>query len=236
MQPIALECIVYDFHWGRLVSAPTDMHAPLNHSVSTRNHMQPATDPLFFTFISSFISLFTGWAGFRLLLFSGGLPSFSISAMFSLWYFCQYLRWGRERRGRERQRQLFTVARRRMSCSFSAARETLAMPPRACGARRSQPSSARILHGPCTSRLCESKERLSEGKKRDRGRGVRWNIIWRVGDQRYAISSRFPMECNQGSHIHLALLPHGDRPQAANRCPRRDPVPHCSSGEPTSYS
>lgn len=55
----------------------------------------------FFTFISSFISLFTGWAGFRLLLFSGGLPSFSISAMFSLWYFCQYLRWGGEMRGWE---------------------------------------------------------------------------------------------------------------------------------------
>lgn len=33
-------------------------------------------------FISSLISLFTGWAGFLLLLFSGGLPSFSISAMF----------------------------------------------------------------------------------------------------------------------------------------------------------
>lgn len=33
-------------------------------------------------FISSLISRFTGWAGFLLLLFSGGLPSFSISAMF----------------------------------------------------------------------------------------------------------------------------------------------------------
>lgn len=69
--------------------------------------------------------------------------------MFSLWYFCQYLRWGGERRGWERQ--LFTVARRRVSCSFSAARVTLVMPPRACGARLSQPSSARILHGPCAS-------------------------------------------------------------------------------------
>lgn len=42
------------------------------------------------TFISALISLFTGWAGFLLLLFSGGLPSFSISAMFSL-NLCQYL-------------------------------------------------------------------------------------------------------------------------------------------------
>lgn len=57
-----------------------------------------AQSPL--TFISSFISLFTGCAGLRLLLFSGGLPSFSISAMFSLWYFCQYLRWGGERKRR----------------------------------------------------------------------------------------------------------------------------------------
>lgn len=45
----------------------------------------------------------------------------------------------------------FTVARRRLSSSFSAARVTLAMPPRACGTRLSQPSSARILHGPCAS-------------------------------------------------------------------------------------
>lgn len=75
-----------------------DRHAPYNHS--TRNHMQLGTNTPF-TFISSLISLFTGWAGFRLLLFSGGLPSFSISAMFPLWYFCQYLRWGGERRGWE---------------------------------------------------------------------------------------------------------------------------------------
>lgn len=148
MQPIALECIVY-FHWGRLLQQTCMLlTTTLSPRVITCNWVQTH---FFFTFISSFISLFTGWAGFRLLLFSGGLPSFSISAMFSLWYFCQYLRWGRERRGWERQRQLFTVARRRMSCSFSAARVTLAMPPRACGARLSQPSSARILHGPCTS-------------------------------------------------------------------------------------
>lgn len=29
------------------------------------------------------------------------------------------------------------------------------------------------VRAPVVSRLCESKERLSEGKKRDRGRGVR---------------------------------------------------------------
>ncbi len=33
------------------------------------------------------------------------------------------------------------------------------------------------------------------------------------------ISSRFPMECNHSGHIHLALLAHGDRLQAANRYP-----------------
>lgn len=55
-------------------------------------------------------------------------------------------------RGGERETgKPFTVARRRLSCSFSAARVTLAMPPRACGTRLSQPSSARILHGPCAS-------------------------------------------------------------------------------------
>lgn len=30
-----------------------------------------------------------------------------------------------------------------------------------------------VVRAPVVSRLCESKERLSEGKKRDRGRGVR---------------------------------------------------------------
>lgn len=52
--------------------------------------------------------------------------------------------------GRERGEPL-TAARRRVSCSFSAARVTLAMPPRAAGARLIQPSSARILHDPCAS-------------------------------------------------------------------------------------
>lgn len=59
-----------------------------------------------------------------------------------------------ERRGareRQRRRRLFTVARRRASRSSSAARVTLVMPPRARGARLSQPCSARILRGPCAS-------------------------------------------------------------------------------------
>lgn len=47
MQPIALECMVY-CRWGRLVSASTDMHAPHNHSASTRNHMQLGTDPFLY--------------------------------------------------------------------------------------------------------------------------------------------------------------------------------------------
>lgn len=42
--------------------------------------------PSHLTFISSLISRLTGCAGFLLLLFSGGLPSFSISAIF-----CAYL-------------------------------------------------------------------------------------------------------------------------------------------------
>lgn len=84
----------------------THARTPHSHSAFTRaitgSWIPPSTPQTpslsFFTFISSFISLFTGWAGFLLLLFSGGLPSFSVSAMFSLKYFCQYLR-GPERVG-----------------------------------------------------------------------------------------------------------------------------------------
>ena len=128
------------------------MHAPHSHSVSTRNHMQLGTDPLSLPSSLHLSPFSPGELVFGFFYFPEVCPLFPSLPCF----LCDTSvniggEEGRGEGGRERQRQLFTVARRRMSCSFSAARVTLATPPRACGARLSQPSSARILHGPCTS-------------------------------------------------------------------------------------
>lgn len=141
--------VLYIFTEDAWLVLSTDMHAPHNHSVSTRNHMQLGTDPL----LPSSLHLFPFSPGelvFGSFYFPEVCPLFPSLPCFlcdtSVNICGEEGRWGGER-----QRQLFTVARRRVSCSFSAARVTLVMPPRACGARLSQPSSARILHGPCAS-------------------------------------------------------------------------------------
>lgn len=178
-QHTALWWILY-FHWGWVVNAYTDMHAPqpLFPCVITCNWAQ--------TPLPSFLHLFPFWLGELVSCFFyfpevyplfPSLPFF----MILLSIFAVRLGWKRGvRRGG------FTVAKQRLSWGFATARVKLVMPLRACGAWLSQPSSACIFHGPCAS--CEPllwvKREVEWGEKRDRGRGVRWNIIWRAGNQR----------------------------------------------------
>ncbi len=237
MQLIAHECPVH-FHpedaWLVLEQTCMLLTTTLFPRVITCNWAQTPFFFFFFTFISSFISLFTGWAGFRLLLFSGGLPSFSISAMFSLWYFCQYLRWGGERRGWERQRQLFTVARRRVSCSFSAARVTLVMPPRARGARLSQPSSARIVHGPCASGepplWVKGEVEWGEKTRQGEGRPLKHYMTRWWSEVGYFFSLSRGVQSEQ-SHP-LSAAPSRWQSASSKQVPTHShPASHCCSGE-----
>lgn len=150
MQLIALECLVYFYTedaWLVLEQTCMLLTATLFPRVITCNWARtPFYLHLFIYFPFHRVSWFS--ASF---IFRRSALFFHLCHVFSVILLSIFAVRRGEEGVRERQRQLFTVARRRMSCSFSAARVTLVMPPRACGARLSQPSSARIVHGPCAS-------------------------------------------------------------------------------------
>lgn len=135
----------------------------------------------------------------------------------------------KEKAGGE-ERQLFTVARRRLSRHFSAAPLTLnvVMRPWALGARLSQPSSARILHGSVRLQWWAASVSQRRGWVRgenETGGGACAETLYDALITGRLFLLACPWSSNQNRHIHLALLPQ-DSLEAANRCPHSPPSKH----------
>lgn len=151
------------FHVSVMSISQRGRLAPQTHTCAspplcfhTRNHRQtgtPSTPHPFFFYLHLFVYLPFDWVSWfsASLVFRRSAFFLRLCHVFSVILLSIFAA-GTGAEGGERETgKPFTVARRRLSCSFSAARVTLAMPPRACGTRLSQPSSARILRGPYAS-------------------------------------------------------------------------------------
>lgn len=199
-------------------STRTHTHALHGYSASTRvitGNWKPLhpTPPLFFFYLHLFVYLPFHWVSWfsASLVFGRSAFFLRLCHVFSVILLSIFAAGTGAVGGGERETgKQFTVARRRLSCSFSAARATLAMPPRACGTRLSQPSSARILHGPYASGdppLCV-KEEVEWGGKTRQGEGrplkhymTRW---WAEVGYFFSLSHEA-----QSEQSHPLLHPHG---------------------------
>lgn len=212
------------FHVSVMSISQRGRLAPQTHTCAspplcfhTRNHRQtgtPSTPPPFFFFfyLHLFVYLPFDWVSWfsASLVFRRSAFFLRLCHVFSVILLSIFAA-GTGAEGGERETgKPFTVARRRLSCSFSAARVTLAMPPRACGTRLSQPSSARILRGPYASGdppLCV-KEEVEWGEKTRQGEGrplkhymTRW---WAEVGYFFSLSHEA-----QSEQPHPLLHPHG---------------------------